>query len=319
MEFRKLISFGKTSFVMSLPKSWIQKNKLKKGDLIGLQEREEGLVLLPKKDKDIESEVKRITINVDGKPINRIQREIGAAYINNFNIITITGKELKDKTKEIKDALRYLIALEIVEQTSDKILAKDFLNMEKISITNLIRKMDIITRDMFADTKLVLKDRDPEEIINRDEEINRLSYLLFRAINYALSNPDIARIYKLNSKKLVHYWFINTAIEKIGDSIKRVARNLTELEPKLAKPIIDEFVLKSEQRYLGSMKSFYNGDLDLAYKHAGSKKEVLKECEEFSKKHASKWLLEDTMDKIKQMLANIHDIDRIVYLFSAAD
>ena len=41
MEFRKLISFGKTSFVMSLPKGWVVKNKLKKGDLIALEERED--------------------------------------------------------------------------------------------------------------------------------------------------------------------------------------------------------------------------------------------------------------------------------------
>ena len=47
VEFRKLISFGKTSFVMSIPKAWVTKNNLKKGDLIVLQEKENNLLLSP--------------------------------------------------------------------------------------------------------------------------------------------------------------------------------------------------------------------------------------------------------------------------------
>jgi phosphate uptake regulator len=34
VEFRRLIGFGKSSFVVSLPKNWIEKNKLVKGDLV---------------------------------------------------------------------------------------------------------------------------------------------------------------------------------------------------------------------------------------------------------------------------------------------
>ena len=42
---RKLIGFGKNSYVVSLPKQWVEKNKLNKGDLISIDENKEGLLL----------------------------------------------------------------------------------------------------------------------------------------------------------------------------------------------------------------------------------------------------------------------------------
>ena len=45
MEYRKLISFGKSSYVVSLPKSWVVQNKLKKGDLLYFDEKEKDLIL----------------------------------------------------------------------------------------------------------------------------------------------------------------------------------------------------------------------------------------------------------------------------------
>ena len=45
MEFRKLISFGKSSYVVSLPKAWVVQQKLKKGDLIAVDEAGPKLIL----------------------------------------------------------------------------------------------------------------------------------------------------------------------------------------------------------------------------------------------------------------------------------
>ena len=61
MEYRKLISFGKSSFVVSLPKSWIKQNKLKKGDLIHFEDEGNNLVIKKKEEesKDKPSKPKR--------------------------------------------------------------------------------------------------------------------------------------------------------------------------------------------------------------------------------------------------------------------
>ena len=61
MEYRKLISFGKSSFVVSIPKPWINKQNLKKGDVLYFEETEENLILSAK-EKETDEE-KKTTIN----------------------------------------------------------------------------------------------------------------------------------------------------------------------------------------------------------------------------------------------------------------
>ena len=119
VDFRKLISFGKSSYVISLPKNWIDKNKLEKGSLISVREDTDNLVLSPKIESAKE-EAKKITISVDNKEYRRIKREIIAAYINNFQTIVLTGKDLKTKAADLRDILHNIMPPEIMEQTSDR-------------------------------------------------------------------------------------------------------------------------------------------------------------------------------------------------------
>ena len=48
MTYRKIIGFGGSSFVVSLPKEWINKYGLKKGDVVNIEEESDMLRILPK-------------------------------------------------------------------------------------------------------------------------------------------------------------------------------------------------------------------------------------------------------------------------------
>ena len=154
MEYRKLISFGKSSFVVSLPKTWVVQNKLKKGDLIYFDEKDNNLFLSFNENKH--DEEKKKIIDVDGKEFFQIKRELNAAYIENYREIVFKGKEIKDKSKEILEYVRELIALEVLEIDSTKIVTKDFLDMDHVSVQDLVKKMDIIIRSMLKDCSLTL-------------------------------------------------------------------------------------------------------------------------------------------------------------------
>ena len=67
-----------------MPKSWVIQNKLKKGDLVYLEGKDNDLILSPRKENE-NIEEKSITILVDGKSLRRIQREIISAYIKDYN------------------------------------------------------------------------------------------------------------------------------------------------------------------------------------------------------------------------------------------
>ncbi|MEK6899809.1 MAG: phosphate uptake regulator PhoU, partial [Nanoarchaeota archaeon] len=266
MEYRRLISFGKSSFVVSLPKAWIGQNDLKKGDFIYLQENGPNL-LLSKKETDEKGEEREKIIYVDGKSEFTIEREVYSTYIQNYPRIVLRGKEIKNKVKELQHIVQSLIALEIMEQTSDTIVAKDFLNMDSVSVEELIRKMDLVTRTMMKEAQQIFIEDTYESLNERDNDVNRLYFLLYRSVLYHLKNPMKAlKNFKLSGNDLLRIHFIGFYIEAIADEIRRTvrhARNLKLNPPQQAK--LQQFLQKMNDYYLSTMKSVYNKDTELAF------------------------------------------------------
>ncbi|MDO8741164.1 MAG: PhoU domain-containing protein [Candidatus Woesearchaeota archaeon] len=313
MDFRKLIGFGKNSFVISLPKAWVQKNKLKKGDPIYIEENDGDIRLFPGLKEDDGN--KEITLDVDGKSIKEIKRELVPAYINNFTTIILTGKELKKRAKQIRDLIHDLVALEIIEQTSDKVITKSFLNVKELSVKDLIRKMETMTRAMIADSKSVIGEGSYENIRHRDDDVNRLYYLLLRILKYALNNPSLASNYfKMSSADILDTWRMAYVIEEIADEAKRVARylRLVKLNKADKKKLIDLLSL-IEDTYLNTMKAYYTDDKDLIYKMARRKSEIIKQCDELYGHMWNKKYVPTVIEKFKFMAAATHNIGRIIY------
>ena len=250
-----------------MPRVWLERNKLNKGDLIFLNENSNNELILSPEIKKEKEEIREITINIENKGEKAIKREITAAYINNFNIIKVIGKDLQEKAKIIREGIHNHIALEIMEQTKTSIVTRDFLDMEKISIKNLIRRMDIILRDMLIDSKLTFKKDLFKNIYHRDEDLNRLTFLIFRATKYALNNHSVAESFKLTPIDLLNYWSVANCLENIGDEAKRITRFLrvTKLNEKEKKELIDIYS-RVEQHYLDTLSAYYNEDKPLSFK-----------------------------------------------------
>ncbi len=286
MELRKLISFGKGSYIISLPKQWIIKNKLKKGDMIGLEETNQGLTLRTQTvhpDKDYE----KITINIEGKDLDLIKAEIISAYLNNYGVIEIFSHRLENKSKEIKEIIHSLAGLEILEQTANRLVAKDLIDITEISVSSIIRRMDIITRSMIEDTIECLGGVDKaEDLAQRDLEVNRLHFLGYRVIRKALTNPTIARSFKKDPWELQCDKSVVMRLEKIADRQKRIVRYLKDsmLDPgELAE--LKKIVKDMQEAYLKVMKAYYSSDQKLAYEVELTNRKRIEQCDEFFRSH----------------------------------
>ena len=201
MHTRRLVKSGASSYTISLPKEWLEKNKLKKGNLLYIKEKSLSELLISPQSIVEPSKVREKTINIDNKELGSIEREITSAYINNHNIIRIIGRSLIDKTKEIRRILHNFTALEIAEQGAEKIVAKDLLNLKEVSIDSTIRRMDMIIRSMMHDLIEVRNNGISENIQFRDFDVNKLYFLLFRLIKGSLNDPVLASYFSINSAK----------------------------------------------------------------------------------------------------------------------
>jgi len=314
MEYRRLISFGKSSFVVSLPKEWINQNTLKKGDLVYLQESGPNL-LLSKKDSDEKVEEREKIIYVDGKSEYTIEREVCSTYIQNFPRIILRGKEIKNKVKELQRIVQSLIALEIMEQTSDTIIAKDFLNMDSVSVEELIRKMDLVTRTMIKEAQQIFDEDNYDSINERDHDVNRLYFLLYRSVLYNLRNPMKAlRNFKLSGLDLLRSHFIGFYIEAIADEVRRTVRHTHALKmPASTQEQIQQYLTKMGDYYTNTMKAAYTKDTELAFKQAELKRSFDKDLLAMEEEVQKTPGFNRVLTRLLRMTSLIHNLGRVLY------
>lgn len=285
MDSRKLIKFGKSSYVISVPKDWVKENKLNKGDLIFLENESNELRMYPT-EREYKKELKKVVIDIDNKSISRIKTEIVGAYLTNAYIIEIRGKKLDEQTKEIMKKVRNLSGLEIMEHSSKKIVAQDLLDESDVSIRNIIRRVDMMVRSMIDDAILSLRKDYYDSIFHRDLDVNRLVFLSYRVMRYALQEPNVAKKLKMTPIEILMNWMVILHMEKLADQTKRIARlgrNLKIKEKDLKE--VEDILKTIKQEYFDTMKAFYTKNHDLAYKITVENSKIIKRCNKFSDKH----------------------------------
>ena len=286
IDVRKLISFGKGSYIVSMPKSWIQKNNLKKGDLISVNDDGFELVLRAKQEEN-KADAREIDIDAKGKNTELIEAEIVSSYLNGYDTINIIFDNHSKEAPRIKDILRNLSGLEIMEQTSTRIMAKNLINMNEISLKNIIRRMDIITRAMIEDSiQCCTGDCTYESIHDRDVDMNRLYFLGYRVIKNALKNPRLAKSLGTDPWQLHSDTLIMLRLEKIADSQKRVARALCNNQlDRTMKSDLATLHTNIGETYNEVMKSYYNQDRILAFKVETTNRERVASFDRFLEKY----------------------------------
>lgn len=315
MDYRKVISFGKSSFVISLPKTWIKQNDVKKGQLVYINIKENDLLISAKEHES--SEEKTTTINVDGKGIPLLVRELTAAYIENNRQITIIGKDLKTKSKEILLIIRELIALEVLEIDSEKIVTKDFLDMDKISISELIRKMDIIVRSMIKDCAIAFNEDTAANIGLRDSDVNRLHFLVNRVIRYGMRHQGkMLKTYSLKAIDLLNFFMISFHLEAIADETKRVSRGMSKVKlPNGKQKEFESIIIKVQEYYLEVLKTHYSHSREKAIKLTDYKTSLITEVNSFYTENKSISEVTYMIDRLRRLVGAIHELNRLTFQY----
>jgi len=282
--------------------------------LIYLEENGPKLVI-SKKETDNKNEEREKIIYIDGKSELSIGREVYSTYIQNYPKIVFKGKEIKNKVKELQRVVQSLIALEIMEQRPDSIIAKDFLNMDTVSVEELIRKMDIVTRTMMKEACVIFSEDNYESLNERDRDVNRLYFLFYRTILYNLENPlKSLKNFNLSGLDLMRKKYIGFYIEAIADEVRRTARHarLLDVSTEKQKEITD-FLEEIYKFYIQTMKSAYNRDVDLAFQLSEHKKEFDKKLENMEKDIGKIPHLNKVVNRMQRMTSLIHNLGRVLY------
>lgn len=277
MEYRHLMAFGNSSYIISVPKAWVEKNRLKKGDILVVEEKPNELILTSK-DASERRRINDVTISPEGKTIEEFKTEVTSLYVNNYDVITVVNVK---EPVAIKEIFRNLVGMEVVEETASKIVAKDLLDIKEVSLKNLVRRIDIIIRSMLSDS-VELDVNNAESVIGRDKEVNRLSLLGFRTARAATDNPRLLKMFETSYWEVMLAKEVITYLERFGDQVKRIIRTVRD-EPidKKWKVRLVNILRGIRENYAAVMKIYYENDKGAAFKAETKTRSFLKECDAF--------------------------------------
>lgn len=265
-----------------------------------VNESDEGLSISSKNNE--KKEFKKITIDTGNKSLKRIHSEIISSYLNNYDEIHLDGDNIKENAVQIKEFLNKLAGLEVIEQTKTKIVVKDLLDKGSISVTKLIRRVDMIIRGMLDDSILSINEDNYESIYQRDHDINRLVFLLQRILRSCLDVPCVNKTEeKMDNFKIIMFFEISVHLERIGDQTKRIARYVIKLKSNdKTKKDLEILYEKIKKLYLDAMKAFYTDDKELTYEVIEEGSKLVDECNVFLKKYPgmNKGMITDYMKRM---------------------
>jgi len=170
-----------------------------------------------------------------------------AQYLAGYDVIKIrfppTAKpDLRTYLRE--SARRMFVGSEIIEESKDELIVQCLSSYGDLPAPKVISRMSLIAKLMLRDAVDSLKGRDPalaEEIIRRDEEVDRFYLFIIRQLTMAVLNRSlILEIGLADPRDCLVYRVVSKSLERIADHATTIAKMFASIESPLPPRLIDE-------------------------------------------------------------------------------
>jgi phosphate uptake regulator len=280
-ELRRVQRTSSGTFFVCLPKSWAQRCNLKRGAVVGISEGANGKLVI---DAKYGSELLPKTVILESGPL--LDREIVANYLLGVDVIRVQGKELIgfEAREAVKSTVSGLIGLEIVEEDKSGIVLQCLLEPSGFPPEKILRRAYAIAAGMHRDVINAFVEGEiqlAKSVIARDNESNRLYFLLVRILRTIIQNPGLSEKLGVGPIECLDYRLVASLVEAMGDECVRIAQKTVEL--KGAKPdkelgkLFTDFQTVCFEAHEKALTAFLTADIDLAEKVRDMRKIVEKE------------------------------------------
>ncbi|MDE1861289.1 MAG: phosphate uptake regulator PhoU [Thaumarchaeota archaeon] len=312
-EVRKLQLVGGSTYVLSLPKKWIDELNLKTGDPVSIMKNSNrSLSILPTGTAQAPKVMKSRTAIGQKESVESVQRKVIAMYLSGYQIIELRSKggriQIEHK-QAIRDLVRKnMIGTEIVESTPESLTIQILTSLPELSINDALKRMFLLTTTMHRQAIDALKEMDAElgeEITHLDDEVDRFSLYILRNLTLAVEHERILRDIGLKKPSdCISYRIVVKSIERVADHAVSIASRVRFLKSTLEPVLLQKVTRLSEESlkvFEDSIQALNKRDYALADAVASTARKIAEKEKEFtdsleeSKKYSSlvKFVLED--------------------------
>ncbi|WP_135304447.1 phosphate signaling complex PhoU family protein [Haloarcula amylovorans] len=224
METRKVQVTGGSTYTVSLPKDWATENDVSAGSVVEFHAEEDLLLLAPKREDDRVEGALDVS-GLDNK--HELTRAVMTMYVSGFDVIRLEAPRITaEQRRIIRDATQGLVGLEVIEETSDRVVLQDLLDSSELSVHNAITRMRLVALTMLSDAvEALIEDDDDlaQDIIQRDDDVDRLWYMVSRVFRTVLRNPTAANEIGFPRETVFDYQSSARQLERIADHATKIA------------------------------------------------------------------------------------------------
>ncbi len=280
---------GGSSYIITLPKEWVKQSNIEKNDPVGLLRQSDGTLLITSEMNRRSHQREKEFLVTDTTNNTFLFRKLIGAYISGYDSITIKSKgRMPPKVRTIiRKFIQTTIGQEVVEEIDNKIIIKDLLNPAEMPFNRSIKRMHIMVKGMYDDVINSISEKDKklaEDIILRDNEVDRLHWLIARQQNILNRNVNFADKMGITIEDATTSYLLSKRLERIGDHIIKIAENnLNIIDKKLDEKLITKIITAANyslETLNKSVSSYYKKDINEANENIDRVEKLEKLCEE---------------------------------------
>lgn len=286
MSLRKIQEIGGT-YLLSIPKDWARRRGLTKGSIVAITEREDGSISVGPQynvEKSIETTIIR--------PSQYLEREITGKYLLGFDVMEVSGEtRLSPEVFErVRNHVRRFIGLEIVEEDAYKIVLQCLLESSALPPERILRREHLLASSMHKDVLTALNEGSSslaKSIIERDDEVDRLYFLLVRILRMIVLNPPLGEKLGISMIDCLDYRLMANYIEAIGDYSQEIAKKIIDSKgtplPENVLQTLNQLGELSYQMHQEAFKALLSRDLNLVgevLRKEQRSKDIIRELDE---------------------------------------
>jgi phosphate uptake regulator len=283
-DFRKVQKTGGNSFVVSLPKSWVNDVGLQPKDPVAvLVQPDSSILIVPRRDIRAAAKSEATLEAAHGLDKDFLLRHFISYYLAGYDTIRIAlGKTDSSLRGFIREGIRRkLVGVEIIEESSGGILTQCLSGYIDLPLKKAFERMAIIAGGMLTDSVAVLHGGSHEvaaEVIERDDEVDRFYHFLLRQLNIAVRDRSVIQEIGLSSTRdCLGYRLAVKSAERVADhaaGIAAQAENLQNISEGAVKKI-EEMAALSRKVFDSSITALLRLDGKIAEEAIARSKEVV--------------------------------------------
>jgi phosphate uptake regulator len=309
MDLRKVQKTSDGTFFVTLPKNWVIIHNLERGSLISLDAAKDGKLTL-----GLYRENTRSLASVVLLPSSMLEREIEEKYLLGYDLITIKSEEvlhsnIRDSAKAI---LKKLVGLEIVEEDAHKLVIQCLIEPSLLAPEKIIGRLHSITKAMQQDAVTAFQSGDRKlaaTVVERDEEVDRLYFLLVRIVRTALTDLSTAERVHTNPVDCLDYRLLASFVEHFGDYSASIAQNTPKDEPRIPKILsrtIDKSSRTINSMYSLSIEAVLSRNLKMASEANDLGREAIEELD--AAEHALGGVSSGVLGRVTSVLSSLRSM-----------